>query len=356
MIQYLRHLNRQRNLKTKILKTKIYIYFLLFSLKRKKTCLNLSNSKNVIILMHGKGLGDSIIISGFLKLLKLEGFNISILAEERIAFFFRANPNIDRVIPFDKNIPIKNNFDDNLSFDLLIDPFLPHMDFILGIKIILALQPKHAVGLDMENIKCYDHSIKYKQYKSHIINRFFYIARYLNINVDKLPYDVHIPQKEYEQAKEFVNNFAGKTIIVFNPYASCKRRSFSEAQINTILSDLSQKENTVTIIIGEQHKINTIPTYSNVVVNTMESFFSAASIVKLADLIVSVDTSIGHLAAAFSKEIICVYSNEIDGKYINNYVWGPNNENALQLLSPKESAADFDTNILMNHINQKLLE
>jgi len=53
-----------------------------------------------------------------------------------------------------------------------------------------------------------------------------------------------------------------------------------------------------------------------------------AELIKRANLVVSPDTSIVHLARAFDKKMICIYRKELGKEDKNSILWGPNSEKA----------------------------
>ena len=74
-----------------------------------------------------------------------------------------------------------------------------------------------------------------------------------------------------------------------------------------------------------------------------------AELIKKADLIVSPDTSIVHLARAFDKKMICIYRKELGKEDKNSIIWGPNSEKA-KVIFVEEKVRDGEE-IDINHIN-----
>ena len=70
---------------------------------------------------------------------------------------------------------------------------------------------------------------------------------------------------------------------------------------------------------------------------------------KGANLVVSPDTSIVHLARAFDKKMICIYRKELGKEDKNSILWGPNSEKA-KVIFVEEKVKDGEE-IDINHIN-----
>ncbi len=68
-------------------------------------------------------------------------------------------------------------------------------------------------------------------------------------------------------------------------------------------------------------------------------------------MIISPDTSIVHISAAWNKALICVYKNVTD----NNDLWGPGYENARQIIVNSRKIADVDNvpELILHEIAQR---
>ncbi|QIQ21209.1 glycosyltransferase family 9 protein [Zophobihabitans entericus] len=358
IFQYCKHLNRQRNIKTKELKNNIKIFFLCNE-KRIKTDIDLNNITDIAILMYGKGIGDAIVLSGLIKILKEQNYKITILAEKRIAFYFENNSNIDKVILVDKSFSAEDyqKLKTTTDFDLLIDLYDKDLSSYIRFKIIKAINAKHTIGFNQKQYNIFDHSIEYKEYKSHITKRLTYLLDYLQIPAQEISYDVPLPEDDMAIANGFLQQYLQKysTIVIFNPFSTNKMRDFSLTQIDKMTQFLNSRDQVLTIIIGEHQRISQLKTYENIIINPHRSFFVAAALVKSADLVITPDTSIVHLANTFNRRMICTYNNRmIDRNFINNYVWSPNYPNAVQLFANKNQVSDILPDILIQHIQEQL--
>ncbi|MDE9571802.1 glycosyltransferase family 9 protein, partial [Xenorhabdus bovienii] len=70
-------------------------------------------------------------------------------------------------------------------------------------------------------------------------------------------------------------------------------------------------------------------------------------------LVISPDTSIVHVAAAYEKNIIALYGNDKHGNFVNNHVWGPRNKNAIQLVQKKENSriSEIPLDVILDKIS-----
>ena len=94
------------------------------------------------------------------------------------------------------------------------------------------------------------------------------------------------------------------------------------------------------ILIGNEEKIKElkkidIDKENRVKVIETKGMLEVAELIKGANLVVSPDTSIVHLARAFDKKMICIYRKELGKEDKNSILWGPNSENAKVIFVEK---------------------
>ena len=363
----IKYLNRQRNLKIKPLKSAIKLY-LLNRKKKERSLLTLEHYSSVAILMNDQGIGDAIVTSYLIKSLRENGLKVYVVVEKRIAFLFEQFITVDGVLLYDKKKGIKQFKKqlNSLSIDVAIDLVDKGHNSIRRSQIILAINPLHTIGFNQEKYKLYDTSIFYDQYTSHISKRSKQILKLLNIEADSIKYHINIPTEAHDSVETFIRPYLslGKHIIIFNPYGSNEARSLSDTQIKIILSFLSQYDNCETIVVGEHNKIKHIEPQKNIIINPLTSFFETVALIKFATLVITVDTSIVHVSSIYDKKMLCIYNNRIiDNKFINNFVWGPNYPNALQIFTKEnlgtglgDPIANLNPNIVLEQLKEELIK
>ncbi|NUF26581.1 glycosyltransferase family 9 protein [Gilliamella sp. ESL0254] len=337
VLECIKYLNRQRNLKVKPFKLAIKLA-LLNRKKKVRSEFFLEKYRSVAILMNDQGIGDAIVTSYLINTLRENGFQVYVVVEKRIAFLFDKFISVDGVLFYDRNKNIKQIKEQlqSIRIDVAIDLVDKGQNSVRRAQIIQAINPLHTIGFNQDKYKLYDTSIYYHEYKSHISKRSQKILEFMRIQPTPIRYFVNIPTEAELSAKDFISSLlaSNKNIIIFNPYGSNEARSFSNSQIDTTLSFLSQYDNCITIVVGEPNKISHIKAKKNIIINPLPTFFESVALVKFSNLVISVDTSIVHIASIYNKKMLCVYNNRIiDNKFINNYVWGPNYANAIQMFT-----------------------
>lgn len=335
----------------------------------------LQKSKKVLI-WGGGGIGDAIVMTGFVKVLIENGFEVSIMASERNYPFLNKTKMFKRIFIVEKEKYVLCNdlrkACGNGELDLLIvlyrkDSFVEAYALL---KLYKTLNIKYIMGFD-DLFGVYDISINYpgtaekEKKEEHFSKRFTYLLPRLGIKEYDLSYCVDIPRKYITETCYFMDRFKNKKIVCLNPFSSTEFRDFSFEQTEEILNYLESKKNVVAILVGTKKQLSLLKKIELpkiAIISPFEDFLYVASIVKLADLVISTDTSIVHLANAYNKKLICVYNNRIlDYGEQNNVVWGPNYDNAVQLFTKENKGtpdgdyvSNFDVREMYKYIDKEL--
>ncbi|KAA8997306.1 glycosyltransferase family 9 protein [Affinibrenneria salicis] len=335
-------MNRQQDKKIKTIKFKIKEMLFLGLSKAKKEPLNMKNVKSIGVLLFNVGLGDVIIATGMFRELNKRGYQVSVFIDAKTSFLFERNKYIDKIIVVQRKGIIDNHKE--LYFDLLIDLYSrvdEHFN-IRYLSVIRKIKHRYCIGFDVKKTKIYNDSVIPDSKDIHLTEAYACLLRYIGVHDADLSYDIYLPAEEKEKAKLFLAPFTHNKIVVFNPYASNDVRSFTTRQIDELLKLLQKNDDVIVIIIGEKNKIKDIQQGDRVIKNPLESFWGAAAMVAYSDMVISVETSIVHLANALDKPLVSVYSSEKFGGYESNFLFAPHYDKAVQLIAPNGAAKNMD--------------
>ncbi|MBG3090545.1 glycosyltransferase family 9 protein [Proteus terrae subsp. cibarius] len=345
----LRRLNRQKNYFFKRVKFAIAKFFI-DSIYRKS--FSLKKDPKVLFLRDDNKIGDMVVSTSILRQLKNNGYSVDIVSGNNnfcvIEYSDLYNKNYTYEEKFFSIIKLALRLRKE-SYDLIIDmgELLP-ISYLLFIRIIDA---KNAVGFNKKSIKVYNLNIDYNEYKSHVIERYKKMLNVLNVPFDELKYEITIPYVVDDKIKSFINNLPYKKTVVINPFSASEKRDISKEQLLFIISYF--KEYKVNIIfIGKQNDLKSLQ-FENIVSNPIGSFISASAIIKYADLVITPDTSIVHVATTFDKPTLALYGNDYHGLYVNNYQWSPNNKKAIQVTQDKidSKVSEISTDVIKSKLD-----
>lgn len=308
--------------------------------------------KSILFLRYDGKIGDMIVNSLMFREIKkvYPDIRIGVIARGAAIDIIKDNPNVDKIYEYYKDrkkikdlaLKIKEE-----KYDLLID--FSEMLRVNQMMLINLCGARINIGIEKENWNLFDISLNIRDFNKHISELYIKILKFLGINNVNPSYDVF--SSDYLLKNLDLKN---KKYCVFNPYAASKHRSFSNENIEKISKIILEKDYGTLILIGNRDKIRelkklNISKENKVKVIETKGMSEVAELIKKADLIVSPDTSIVHLARAFDKKMICIYRKELGKEDKNSIIWGPNSEKA-KVIFVEEKVRDGEE-IDINHIN-----
>lgn len=356
----LRKLNRQRNIKTKALKKKLKIFFLKLFYRKKSTFIK-NDYKNICIFMHSQAIGDAIVTSGIIKALRDNDFKVYVIIPPKISFLFIDMIKIDGFFIYQKNDFKKIRKLLKFNIDLVID--LADFDTFsyYRLKTLSYIKPKHAISFNQPQNTIFDTNIITHK-SEHITTRMISIIKFFSIDSKCQPYltfNEHYVYDAYIFSQQI--KMKNEKIIIFNPFASQRNRSLSTNQINIILTYLNTLVGYKTIVFNLGNEINN-RLMKSIEINPFEDAERSFALVQYADIVITVDTAVVHLASALNKRQFCIYNNRLfNSVFENNIVWGPNSNKATQLTTTQflkteigDDITSFDTSILIKALRKEL--
>ncbi|MWP46399.1 glycosyltransferase family 9 protein [Gilliamella sp. Pas-s27] len=396
--QKLRQLNWKRNFITKKIKYILYIkvlFIFTIFLKKKKTLFNTSKIKKVLVIRNDC-IGDMIVTTPFIRYLADKGYEVYISSRKSSLEILDNNPHITGCFLYnDKSLgKLINSLKmvRKYEFDLAIDARFHRRLDIKHLFFCCFVRSTHLLSYNKSNIKSFNISLPYYQPEDHVTNQLKYYLTYLNIKHSSFNYEIFIDSVKEKNVDIFIthNIKPQNKFVVINPYGSSNYRCLSVHQIK-MLCDLLKNchQDYKIILIGQGKKFDKLvipdcvkfqsPTISDVI-----------PLIKKADLVISVDTSIVHIASAFSTKCISiymeppppnsnslksVYSRELsnykylqqdlflDKKYIkkytpnlnlqvNSHIWSPNDINGKQIVFYVNSMEKIDPDNLIGAISK----
>lgn len=358
MIKWLRKVNRSKNyvLKRTKLRLKLNLLSTATALTRSHKAGRAPDTNHLIIPFIGKGIGDAIVIGGVIETLVKHNFRVSVIADKRTYFLFKEWRNLESLHFYDPNNkkPLMRALK-NLNPFVLIDSHEITHSNVDVFNLIRVVKPHRTIGFT-QKYRLYDDVVNIKNPLAHISTRYIDLLEHLEIPATDYDYSVFIPDEDAKTAREFIKNTTNKKIVAFIPYGSVSERFFSDAQIEAVTQHMAKYHHLFhVIILGEQHKIKSIPDSENVTKNTTPSFFSAAQIIKESALVISPDTSFVHVSRAFKKRLICIYPFKLLVSQADNAdIWGPNYKLARQVRLKERRVMDADVRPILELIDEEL--
>lgn len=317
------------------------------------------NLKKILLIRTDGKIGDHIVSSFVPRELKKFDPNIQVdvLATPKTYDLFANNHFIDNIYTL-KNRKVseykktgqelaKNKYD--LVIDLTL--VLRNRDLML----LTAIKARNYLGYHKENYNVFNINIS-KHFEQHYSEIYQLALQNLGISDIDTSYHITFDEKMSNQINDYLNQNKINKFVAVNFFGASSSRCFNDTKIKQILDNMQDIDSNIVLLSSNanyEHLKEITKSYSDIFVPKLENFFAVKSLLAKADLIITPDTSIVHLASALKKPLIAFYSE--DQSNFNN--WHPNNEARTKIIRFENNVNEIHIGnfkaILMEFVNLK---
>ena len=274
-----------------------------------------------ILIIRFSSIGDIVLTTPVIRCLKDQlKAEIHYISKEQFLPVLEANPYIDKIITIKHKVSEVASILKSENYDFVVDLH----------KNIRSSQVKKIINaptasFDKLNIqKWLIVNLKINRLPHiHIVDRYFKAVKKLNVSNDYKGLDYFIPEKDKLVITELPEDFRDDYIaIVIGGKHSTK--IYPEEKILEIIKEVDSK----VILLGgaeDQERGEQIAgAYPDKIYNSCGSFSinKSVGIIQNAKLVITNDTGLMHIAAAFRKKIISIWGNTIPGFGMYPYMPG----------------------------------
>lgn len=311
----------------------------------------------VAIVLLGR-IGDMILSTPVFSALKKKYPNskLTVICGKTNLQIIESNPNIDECIVFSKTpiglvkLFLKLKFK---KFDFWIDP-KDHKsrECILLAKISNA---NTKIGFDEPNNKVFDILIpsSMENFELHFTERIFQAFEHLNIKSESLKPELFETEPDASYSDTFLNGLSKKKVFL-NISATNQDRIISAKNWINILKVIDFNKYDVILSFQPAQKeiaVDILGAYNYIKEINNISLGKIISLIKRCDLVISPDTSIVHIASAFSKRTIALY-NDIEDNFKK---FKPISDNAVIIKQDNiTNLNDIDTQLIQKILLDEL--
>lgn len=332
----------------------------IFDKNKKNINLMPSQIKRILFLRTDGKIGDYIISSFIFREIKKNYPNIQIdvVADKSLENLLKLNKNIDKYYILNrKKMKEWRNIVKILrknKYDVLFDSTEG-----LKYKQVYLLNRVNAVvnvGYNKDDYNIYNKNIRQNNTLK-MIQIYKKMVESVNIEIKDTKYDVPVSEESEKNVGRFLkeNNVKGK-IIALNFFGASRGRKINEENALIILRRLREMYKDYAIIILDSP--NDRETIQNILKNTdnenilffekSRTILDSISIIKNSDLIVSLDTSILHIAEGLDKKIMAFY-----GPKINKNKWRIKEEGNILIDYPENRINDVNFEKMFDELSHK---
>lgn len=323
----------------------------LYSLRKKQEV----NIKRILFLFPSSAVGDTVIETFFIhevkKLYPKAKLDIAILAP--YAVLLENNPDINCIYKMPVSIfkklfwlATKAFFFRRQKYDLLLD--LPHNGYAPFRQIFLYFtNAKKTLSCNTKGYNFITYPLMWtEENKKHITEEVYIKA--LKLLGAKGPFEVKynlfIPVEIKNKVQVFLkqHNPNNKKILVFNPEGSKEPRTLTPQKVKEIIALLIQNTTYQIILLSYKNFYKDMP--ANIAVFHTDNLIELVALIKQAEYVLTTDTGILHIADAFDKPMMVLFSeaniDESPRPYVE-YIWGSKNSKTKKLKA-RYSVNDID--------------
>lgn len=281
-------------------------------MKTNITSITKQTSTLTFLIVRFSSIGDIVLTTPIIRCLKnqIAGCKIHFVTKAEYATILNNNPNIDKVIEYSGDWDIMMREIKTYNYDYIID--LHHNTRTLRLKGMM----KNVKSLSFNKLNIQKWLLTALKINimpnKHIVDRYFETVKSLNVVNDGKGLDYFIPEsEEVKQSDIPSSHLFGYIGIVIGAAHKTKRLPANK------LKELVTKINYPVILLGgKEDKVlgDEIASVDNGGTYNACGKFSlneSADLVRKAKLIITNDTGLMHIAAAFKKPIISVWGNTV---------------------------------------------
>ena len=265
-----------------------------------------------ILIIRFSSIGDIVLTTPIIRCLKqqVKEAQVHYITKKQFGSILENNPYIDKLYTIEKNISEVSQELKKENYDFVVD--LHHNLRSAQLKSVLGKKSKSFHKLNIEKWLMVNLRIN-KLPDTHIVDRYFEAVKSLGVKNEGKGLDYFIPAKDEVDIKtlpaEFQNGYIGFVIG-----AKFRTKQLPDEKIISICKKLEWP----VILLGGKEDFDKGEAIKSKVKS--QKVFNAcgkynlnqsASLVKQAKKIITNDTGLMHIAAAFKKEIISVWGNTI---------------------------------------------
>ena len=301
-----------------------------------------NNIKKILFMRYDGKIGDMVINTLMFREIKKKysHIEIGVVTKGGARIIIENNPNVDKIYEYQKDRKSIKKLASKITeekYDLVID--FSEILRVNQMMLINLCRARFNMGLNKEEWDLFDISYSKLEGYIHITEIYRRILEKLGITDITIGYELFFDEEQKNKVDDLLRDITHKKIVVFNPFAASKHRDLNLENILKIGKIVLEDENNILIFIGEKRRKKELENVikelgKDAIFPELENIMETSYLISKADLVITPDTSIVHIAAAFKRKLIAIYrlDNKEENK-INRYLWAPNYEGSVQIFS-----------------------
>ena len=312
-----------------------------------------NNIKSVVIVNKTGKIGDMVVTSFIFRELKKNYpyLILGVIARGNAKEVIKYNLNVDKI--FDYNKKNLDNLAKEISdeeYDLLL--FMTEEVKEKEMRFIGNCKAKFNCGINKIGWNLFNLSIeegKDFKYNDHLTVWYKSLLSKIGIKREiDTSYDLYLGEQREQKIMTLVEKFKNDNILLLNPYGAGELREFKDETTKKIIQVFKKLGWKVIILYyGDKYKkVQELSlAFDNVIVpEKIETILDSSIYVKIADMVITPDTGIVHIASAYNKKIIAVYQYPKTQltEWSDYKIWYPHTKNKCKVIFPEGKLSKYN--------------
>lgn len=280
-----------------------------------------------ILIVRFSSIGDIVLTTPVVRCLKqqLKDVKIHYLTKQKFASVIQHNPYLDKLITIQDSTSEVINQLKSENYDYVLD--LHHNIRTLKLKWALGKKSYSFNKLNFEKFLIVNFKVN-RLPKKHIVDRYFETTKTFNITNDQKGLDYFIEEKDqvnitHVLPANFINGY--NALVVGGSYYT------KQIPLNKLIEICEKNTKPLVLLGGKEDAViaeKIQQQFKDKVFNACGKFSinQSASIIQQSQKVITSDTGLMHIAAAYKKEIVSLWGNTIPEFGMGPYLPGENSQ------------------------------
>ncbi|CAJ0997671.1 hypothetical protein SODG_005770 [Sodalis praecaptivus] len=314
----------------------------------------LDKIKRILLLRLDDKIGDMVITTGTARQLADNGYHISVLTGPACQTLLACCDAVHQTYRYDKRMSLtvlrQQRFDVIIDFDDVAN--------YERLRLLHHLAPRYVIGFNKPGSARYAPQLAWRDSERHITERHRAVLALFNLPPAPFLYSLGRDPSAVAALAPYLSRPANEWLIAINPFTGAEDKDFSREQVEGLIAHLRRRGVRFRVLLigrGDllsRWRIDDAAFVADSTINT------AVEIVRSADLVVSPDTSIVHMACAFNTPLVAVYNTRRlkDNGLVGYNIWAPHYDNAVQLVIDRPAVRELPLETLLSAVDEKLAD
>ena len=308
----------------------------------------LTRLRHILLLRLDDKAGDMVVTTFTARHLADQGYKVSVLTGPVCGQMLSGCDYLEKIFLYKNRMSLHQlraeKFGAVIDFDDVHD--------YERLKLLWRLGAECNIGFNKDGLKIYHYSLAHLDADTHITARHRKVLALFSIYPQHTRYFLGGSPQEREKVCRALSYSPGESVIAINPLSGAPDKDFSVTQVQAIIAYLRRtRPDSKIVITGIPQKVREFAG-PGVCIIPDSTINTAIETVRIAELVISTDTSIVHIANALNRNLLAVYNRRrLKDTGLPGYkIWAPNYAAARQIVVSEPQVRDAPVDAILTGI------